>query len=184
MDLSLLSLLILATLLLAAMACDLLWRRIPNMLVLYGMLLGLAFQTLAPAGRGLLQDGGLGPAAALLGAAAGLALFVPLYALRMLGAGDVKLLAMVGMWFGTSALLHATFWTFLCGGVLALAAALATGTLWRSSVNVLSLLKHAVLRASGTHALPRPAPTGRLPYGVAIAAGSGIEMVRLALLAH
>lgn len=183
MSLQLLSLSILAALLLAAVAFDLRRRRIPNALVLYGLALGLAFHAFAPAGQGLLQGGGLGLAAALLGGLAGLALFLPFYALRMLGAGDVKLLAMVGVWLGAAAVLQAALWTVLAGALLSLAAMLATGSLRRVGRNLRALAARALPRATGRAIPHQAATTGRLPYGLAIAAGSGIEMARLLLSA-
>jgi prepilin peptidase CpaA len=88
--------------LLGAVWFDVRERRIPNKIVAGGMLCGLVLQTLAPQGSGLFEFswGGLGPWQALLGLAAGLALFMPLHLLRAVGAGDVKLLAMVGTWLG------------------------------------------------------------------------------------
>ena len=64
--------------------------------------------------------GRIGVVQSLLGLAAGLALFMPLYLLRALGAGDVKLLAMVGAWLGAPLLLGAALLTLLAGGAMAL----------------------------------------------------------------
>ncbi|MDZ5458858.1 A24 family peptidase [Azohydromonas lata] len=183
MSLQLLSLSFLAALLLAAVACDLHQRRIPNALVLYGMALGLAFQAFAAAGQGLLQDGSQGVAAALLGGVAGLALFLPFYALRMLGAGDVKLLAMVGVWLGATAVLQVALWTVLAGALLSLGVMLATGSLRTVGRNLRTLFTLASLRCASGATPQGTAATGRLPYGLAIAAGSGVEMARLLLSA-
>jgi prepilin peptidase CpaA len=178
MGLPLLSWLLLATVLLAAVVSDLRRRRIPNALVLYGLLTGLALQAFAPAGAGLLQDGGQGLGPALAGGLAGLALFLPMWLLRILGAGDVKLMAVVGVWLGTAAVLQAALWTLLAGGVLALVMAVASGTLRQVLFNtVLVLTSHAPPLATQ----PQAAPGLRLPYAVAIAAGSAVEMARLAL---
>ena len=123
----LLCLAMLAALLAAALWHDLRTRRIPNQLVLWGTLAGLALNSFMPSGSGLFDPsfGGLGLPQALAGAAAGLALLLPMYLLRALGAGDVKLMAMCGAFLGPDAVLEAALLTFLCGGVLALAAALA-----------------------------------------------------------
>lgn len=183
MSLQLLSLAFLGALLLAAVVSDVRRRRIPNALVLYGMALGLAFQALAPAGQGLLQEGSQGVAAALLGGVAGLALFLPFYALRMLGAGDVKLLAMVGVWLGATAVLQVALWTVLAGALLSLGVMLATGSLRSVARNLRTLFNAACLPGASGVATQGAATTGRLPYGLAIAAGSGIEMARLLLAA-
>jgi prepilin peptidase CpaA len=179
MNLQLLSMSFLAALLLAAVVSDVRRRRIPNTLVLYGSLLGLALQSFTATGPGLLQGGGIGFGASLLGGLAGLALFLPLYALRMMAAGDVKLLAMVGLWLGAIPVLHAALWSMLAGGALA-AAAMADGdTARRVGRNLLALGGNATRRFLGGAAQPALVPTGQLPYGLAIAAGTGVEMARL-----
>lgn len=181
MKLELLSLCIVSSLLLAASISDVRSRRIPNALVLYGMALGLCFQTLAPAGAGLFPGSEAGLKAAVLGGLAGLALFLPLYALRLMGAGDVKLLAMTGVWLGAPGVVYAMLWTLLAGGVLALAAALLGGTLRQAWRNTLGILRASALRTCSAGLLVQaPVPTtGRLPYAVAIATGASVEMVRL-----
>ena len=59
-----------------------------------------------------------------MGAALGLALTLPLYALGGFGGGDVKLVVALGGALGPLALLSALFWVALAGGVLALLAAI------------------------------------------------------------
>ena len=167
----------LAAWLLVAAWTDVRTRRIPNLLVASGMLCGLAVQALAPAGSGLFGGGwgGLGIVSAALGLLTGLALFMPLYIFRALGAGDVKLLAMVGVWLGPQFTLAAALLTLLAGGLLAIIVMLAS----RSSLQVLSnvrmLLTTVMIGAhSGRFApLDAPALVGvRLPYALAITVGS------------
>ncbi|HEV3338821.1 MAG TPA: prepilin peptidase [Pirellulales bacterium] len=59
-----------------------------------------------------------------IGAALGLALTLPLYALDGFGGGDVKLVVALGAALGPLALLSALFWVAVAGGVLALLAAI------------------------------------------------------------
>jgi prepilin peptidase CpaA len=110
----------LALLLLAASACDLKTRRIPNGLTAAGMLAGLA-------GHAYL-DGLAGFLWALAGIAAVLPLLL-LYAVRAFGAGDVKLLmavgALMGPWFLLWTLLGAVF----AAGLLALVVLVRRGRL-------------------------------------------------------
>jgi len=174
----------LAALVLTAVACDLRSRRIPNALVVVGIVLGLFIQTVAPAGGGLFGQpaGALGFVPALLGGLAGLGLFLPLYALRALGAGDVKLLAMVGVWLGAAGVAHAALWTLLAGGVLSLGVALWSGVLRQVLGNLRFMLTRSLAKAHGgvVHgAATATRTTGRLPYALAIACGTGIEVVRL-----
>jgi prepilin peptidase CpaA len=182
MELQLLSLCIVSGLLLAATLSDLRTRRIPNTLVLYGMALALALRTLAPPDADLFPGSGSSLLAGLLGGLTGLGLLLPMYLLRALGAGDVKLMAMVGVWLGAQGVLQATLWTLLAGGVLSLAAALLTGTLRQVGRNLVFMVTAGVLRAVNREglAVPHPMqPTGRLPYAVAIVSGTAFELVRL-----
>jgi len=172
----------------AAVLHDLLFRRIPNGLVLLGMMLGLFIQSYLHPGAGLFSDpgGSLGLDGALLGALTGLALFLPLYALRAMGAGDVKLLAMLGVWLGPASVAWTALWTLLAGGVLALVVALWSGVLRQVCMNVYVMLSTSALHGPGHHRMTLEAPaetTGQLPYAVAIACGLAVELMRLRLLA-
>ena len=74
-----------------ACATDLRTSRIPNLLTFSAAAAGLAWHAF----------GGWAPlASALGGLALGLLLFLPIYLLRGMGAGDVKLLAALGAWLG------------------------------------------------------------------------------------
>lgn len=145
-------------------------RRIPNCLVLPGTVLGLLLNTLplpdlAPAG--LLM--------ALAGMMLGLALLLPMYALKALGAGDVKLMAMVGAFLGPRPVLLAVLFTLLSGGVLALAAAIYSGVLRKVLANTGQMLLGGLLQ--GTLRMTPPAATsGKLPYALAIAAGTAMYL--------
>lgn len=173
----------LAAWLLAACWLDLRTRRIPNLLVASGTLVALAIHALAPTADGLFAFwwGGLGLGAALLGWLTGLLLFLPLYALRAVGAGDAKLMAMVGAWLGAKLVIGAALLSWLAGGVLAIVAMLATRSTARVLANVRTLL-FAAATGLPTPGRMIPASRTRLPYAVAIAAGSLIEVAWL--LAH
>lgn len=171
-----------------ATVVDLRQRRVPNIVVAAGMLSGLALQALAPHGQGLFAAGwgGLGLVPALLGILTGLGLFLPLYLLRAVGAGDVKLLAMVGAWLGPQHLLAAALLTLLAGGVLSLAAMLLSRTSRQVLANVHVMLTTSVIAAQLGQ---RPSPQApalvrvRLPYALAIAVGSLAEVAWLLLRA-
>src|SRR3990167_7222316 len=97
-------------------------HRIPNKLVLIGVVLGVVLNGLLPEGQGFNSaiPGGLGWLAALKGLGVGMAVLLPIYWLRAMGAGDVKLMAMVGAFLGSSDVLGAVLATFIAGGVMAL----------------------------------------------------------------
>jgi prepilin peptidase CpaA len=167
----------LAAFLVIAVWFDVRERRIPNTLVANSILWGLAVQALAPSGDGLFAFwwGGLGASQALLGLAAGLALFMPLHLLRAVGAGDVKLLAMVGVWLGPKLLLGAALLTLLAGGLMAVVVMLASRASRQVLTNVRAMLMTALLGVQAGRLAPLDAPVSssmRLPYALAIAVGT------------
>ena len=170
----------LGALLVSASWTDARERRIPNKLVLAGLLTGFALNTAMPQGSGLFSahPGGIGFLNAMLGAAVGLGALLPLYLLRTMGAGDVKLMAMIGAFLGPVSILGAVLMTFLAGGILAIAAALWKGVLRSTLINAHSMLFHTMLRTMTGHGAQielLPA-AGTLPYALAITAGTLMQI--------
>lgn len=162
-------------LLLIAAWQDIRHYHIPNNLAFPGTIIGLLLNMLLPQ-----EIGGLGFLTSLAGLGVGLVLLLPLYLLRAMGAGDIKLMAMIGAFVGPASMLSVTVYILLAGGVLALGIVLMRGRLSRLLENLkIMLLMHfadpsnASFSASGT--LPESA--GKLPYGVAIAAGTLVYLV-------
>ncbi|MBB6578871.1 prepilin peptidase CpaA [Comamonas odontotermitis] len=91
-------------------AMDLHSRKVRNWMVL----LGLATGTVALFSG--VQPFWVEPWSGLVGAAAAFAILLPFYALRWMGAGDVKFAAVMGLWFGISPYLLAIW---LGGSLLA-----------------------------------------------------------------
>jgi prepilin peptidase CpaA len=163
---------LLLLLLLAAVVFDLRSHRIPNWLVFSGLLLGVAFHTFISYGWGL--------GYALKGAAVGFGLFLPLYLLHGMGAGDVKLMAMVGAFLGPASALGAVLTTLIAGGALAIGAALWKGVLPVVLANIRFMLSQAAVKAvsgAGAGIEAMPASAGTLPYAVTIAAGTFIQVM-------
>lgn len=169
---------LLAVLLASAILTDLSSRRIPNSLVLAGIALAFITQTIS------LTTGATplaGPAwwSPLTGLLTGLAALLPLYLLRATGAGDVKLMGMVGAFIGVMPVLTATLYTFLAGGLLSLIFMLRPGVATQALANMRFLLTDWVLRASsgqGLRLAPLQNTATRLPYAVAIALGTGAAL--------
>jgi prepilin peptidase CpaA len=158
---------LLAGFLLAAVFADVTRRRIPNLLVLAGLLAGVLSHVLMHDGKGI--------GSSSLGAAVGLGVFLPLYLLRAMGAGDVKLMAMVGAFVGLPNVLGATLGTVIVGGIMALAVSVATGAFGQLMRNLRSMgLDVATRLAIGQAPVPgAPARSvGKLPYAIAIAGGT------------
>lgn len=157
-----------------AMVFDVKSHRIPNWLVFLGALLGLAYQTYSTYG--------IGAMASIQGLAVGLAAFMPLYLLRAMGAGDVKLMAMVGTYLGPLSTLGAVLTVFIAGGVLAMAAAVRNRALPRLYENLRYIMADVGMKimvggAAQVDAVPVSA--GKLPYAIAIAAGTAIHIYLL-----
>lgn len=173
----------LLSLLAAATLADFARRRIPNLIVLAGLLLGLALNTFTPEGFGLFNrfaPGGLGLLAGLGGVLVGGAILLPMYLLHAMGAGDVKLMAMVGGFLSPWHALWAGLMVLLAGGLLSLGFALQSGVLRKALVNLRLLFIGAfsslVLRESPN--LRVGAETaGRVPYGLAISLGTAAYLL-------
>ena len=161
----------LVILLIVAAIIDWQTHRIPNELVLIGAVLGVGANAVLPSGGGLVFG--------VSGMALGLALLLPLYLLRAMGAGDVKLMAMVGAWVGASGVLSVTLLTLVAGGVLALLVAMRNRTLGRALQNVKTMFLGTLVSATALHRTEVVAPVasaGKVPYAVAIAVGTFIHL--------
>jgi prepilin peptidase CpaA len=99
-------------LLVAASCFDVLRLRIPNIIPL-GLILLFALQL-------LVEPGVHAPLDHLLAMALALLLLLPVFALNMLGGGDIKLLAAVAFWLGMKKLAALLILVGVVGGVFAL----------------------------------------------------------------
>ena len=153
---------------LAASAYDLALRRIPNRLLLAALLCAAALHLGSGTPFALLSTG-------LAGLATGLLIFLPLYGLQGMAAGDVKLMATVGAFCGPWLTLEICLLTFVIGGVLGLSIVIARGCLREAWTNVVVLLRPLYMRLLGVRLAREPLPAasvGGMPYGVAIALGT------------
>ena len=163
---------LLLVLIFTAMVFDIRSHRIPNFLVLAGLCVGLALHTFSTGGSGI--------GYALTGLAVGFGLFIPLYMFRAMGAGDVKLMAMVGAFLGPASTLGAVLTTLLAGGLLAIAVALWKGVLSTMVTNIRFMMTHASVSAMsgvGMGIEPLSTTAAKLPYAVAIAAGTLVHVM-------
>jgi prepilin peptidase CpaA len=171
--------LLLVLLLCAAVVTDLRSRRIPNRLVLIGLVMAFSLHAAAQIG-GTATLAGPQWWAAPAGCAAGLAVLMPLYLMRACGAGDVKLMAMVGAFVGTKTVLAAALCTLLAGGLLSVMFMFGHGVAAQVMANLRFLLVDWMSRARGGHVValaPLEHTAARLPYAVAIAMGTAAALL-------
>jgi len=155
---------------------DLRTHRIPNVLVLTGAALALAMSAGVAGAAGIL--------ASVTGVLTGFALFLPLYVLGGMSAGDVKAMAAVGAFLGFEGTALAAALTLVVGGLIAIVLLVAH----RESA-AFAALKHRLFALAATlpaglriSLQPSAAAVGadrRYPYGIAIAVGTLVALVWL-----
>ena len=163
-------LVMLISLLICATCTDLAGRKIPNLIVVSGFLIGTAFAALQ--GRHVLLS-------SLGGCILGMAFLLPFYAARGMAAGDVKLMGMAGAFLGVPVTVTAVVYVFAAGGVLAiggwamrwLQAYGASGGFTRSRS-----CKASAPAAGDFNTLAYGVAPMRLPYAVAITVGVGMAL--------
>jgi prepilin peptidase CpaA len=161
-----LKLVLLATAFLAAYF-DLRVRRIPNWINVSAALLGLGLNTYLENRHGaLLAAGGLLVA---------LCIYLPLYALKGMGAGDVKLMAAIGAIVGPGNWFTIFIATALLGGVAALVLVLLRRKMGQTLLNVATILAQL---AKGKPPAERDTALSihdnkslKMPHGAIIASG-------------
>ncbi|MFZ0589642.1 MAG: A24 family peptidase [Bryobacteraceae bacterium] len=155
-------------LVLVAGVCDFRSRRIPNWLTVTGVLLGFAANAL------IAQLAGLGIAA--LGLVLAMAVYLPLYLLRAMGAGDVKLMAAVGALVGPSSWLGIFLAAAIAGGIIAVCVAAIKGRLGQTLFNVQIILAELLHFRAPYRTAPaldvHHEDSLRIPHGVSIALGT------------
>src|SRR6266568_313162 len=161
--------LVLVAVLAVAVMTDLRSRRIPNLLTFPALGLGILLNSAFLGLDGLKTSG----EAALLA----LAILLPLYMFKGLGAGDVKLMAAIGALKGPEFFIYTFAWAAIFGGGMAM----------------LGLLRSRRVGLAFSHLVyfrffPRPDGTfisaGRLPYAPAIALGALLVLSGVRWLGH
>lgn len=166
------SIVILLLFLTAALVIDLKSHRIPNALSLGLVATGLLL--------GVLQDIGLFSNAvgaqsflqALAGCGVAFGIFLPFYAFRGMGAGDVKLMAGIGTFMGPYDTLLAVGASLVAGAVLGFIILVVKGGLADAWRRWFMLLRYF------TYQPPKDgeAAASRFPYAIAIATGTGFAL--------
>jgi prepilin peptidase CpaA len=167
---------LLAGLLALAVRRDLASYRIPNLLVFGGIAAALVLHALPGEGHGLLATpaGPGGILFALGGLAVGLGMLLPLYMIGASGAGDVKLMAMVGAFLGPLDATAATLASYLAGMALAVLAMARPAVFAAAGRNLRLIFWGFSARLAGLDG-PRFEARNtavKVPYSLAIAGGT------------
>ena len=144
---------------LAAAVTDLRARRIPNAIVIALLLCGLALSALHGF-KSVAIDLGIVLIVLLSGTVA--------FSLRLIGGGDVKLLAAAAGTLGYPSCITFVLFTLVCGGVLAVAISAIRGRLGETFANVQIM---ALPVFAGARPI-RPQQSISMPYALAVFAGA------------
>ena len=147
-------------LLVIAVAIDVNRHRIPNSLLLLGLSVCLISRLYGEGLDGLTQAG--------WGLLVGFALFMPMYLLGGMAAGDVKLMAVVGSFLSPQGAMWAALFSVLAGSLIGLLMIVLCGQLGRT------LSRYLLMARSRSYLSPEAneVSTKAFPYSVAILIGT------------
>ncbi|MGQ7818347.1 A24 family peptidase [Metapseudomonas furukawaii] len=158
---------VLLSLLTLALVSDLVHQRIPNRLILVGVGLGLIGQMMVGGVGGVLNG--------LSGMLIGFAVFIPLYALGGMAAGDVKLIAMVGSFLAPFSALWTALLCLVAGGLFGLLLVVGHGQSLQTLKRYWLMLKlRTLIRPDEGEVAGKP-----FPYAVAILLGTSASLLWL-----
>lgn len=161
----------LGLLLVISVAGDIRSYKINNITVATGLAAGLILN--------LLYGGPGGLASSILAAVVPAILLIVLFALRMLGAGDIKLFCAIGAIMGIPFILYAMAYSFLAGGLMALAVMLARGNMKQRLRHIAAYLKTCFLtgKFSPYTEFGDKSDGAKFHFSLAIAAGCVIQTI-------
>lgn len=149
-----------------AAVIDIRQRRIPNVVCVATAAAGLTLSTVGISS--------ITVTSALAGLAFGFLMMLPGHVFGATGAGDVKLFAAAGTFFGSGRIVTAFLFVAIAGGILAVVIAMRRGRFGRTMGLTARLLgRPATLKT----AIESPAEHNRFSYGPAIAIGCVIAML-------
>ena len=144
--------------------------KIPNWLTAGGIIFGLVYSVFVPFSRDFGFLWSLG------GLMLGFFVMLPCYVLKIMGAGDVKLMAMVGAFLGVDDCLRAIICSFIVGGIAALGFALFNKAMTRMLQNVKDITQAMMFSVVGGFKpdlrITANQSIGKMPYGICISIGT------------
>lgn len=164
-----------AAVVVTAAVYDVRFRRIPNWLTVSGFVAGFALNVVLFGLEGFVVSGA--------GALLAMMLYLVLYMLRAIGAGDVKLMAAVGAIVGATAWIGICLASAIAGGILAVGLLVKRGRLFETLFNVQLIVaelahfraphrSYSAIDVRNTQAL-------RMPHGISIAVGTVLYLCLL-----
>ena len=150
--------------------CDLRHWRIPNHLLAPSAAAALMLSVFAPGGQGL--------TASLLGGLVGLMVFMPLYLLKGMAAGDVKLMGVIGLYSGAALTLDIALLTALIGGLWVIT--LFQWQMHRDPKRIRQFgicLRHRSVRPTTNAKASAQNKSLLIPYGAVIATGTVLALL-------
>jgi len=148
-------------------------RRVPNWLNAAILAMGITVQAAF--------FGWAGVGAALFGTAVGFGVLIVPWLMHGMGAGDVKLMAAIGAWFGPFMTLVAFCLGGIIGGVIAVIMILASGRLWLAYAHCTTILtkmtRADTIFSEFGSAKSFGQTSSLLPYGVPLTIGSIIILI-------
>lgn len=153
-------------LILASIWSDVKTHRIPNSVVLIGLVAGLSTS---------MQSEGIGMANSLFGGALGLLAFLPFYFFRILGAGDAKLLMAVGTFSGNPGVIYIALLSGIFGGILGLLLAIYHQSFYQIARNTHTAIEIFICRQSlrkNLREFDLKTSNAKIPYALAIGLGT------------
>lgn len=155
---------VLSAFLLGAVIYDTVSHRLPNYYLLIGLLVGIALQ--------VWMVGWFGVSIGGKGALAGFALFIPIYVMGGMAAGDVKLMAVVGSFLDLESVLWAGAYSLVVGGVLGVLYLIYKGEFSKLWMRYWAMaITRTRIPAAGNDAARH-----RFPYAAAIAVGTFLSL--------
>ncbi len=147
--------------LIVASISDIRSRRIPNWLVAFITIAGIAYSlALTPTWSAVARS--------VMAFGIGFGLWIPFYALRMLGAGDVKMFAAASCWLVPSQVLAAALLSAISGGVLSVVGLVLAHGLGLTTLRIAQGIQTPQVLATPLRVAPGKKT---LPYGLAMAIG-------------
>lgn len=154
----------------AASITDVRTRRIPNVLTFGAAAAALVVRGMLSGSDGVLDSS--------IGWLTGFIVLFPLFFVRGLGGGDVKLVAALGAWAGANDALWLALYTSMAGGVMGIGYSLSRGYLRTAVANLGVIGNHWLY--SGFQPVPGltldSADRPRLPYAIPILAGTVLTL--------